>query len=662
MKINNVTNNRIDQSHKTQSFNGLGGSMVNGMVKAQNAILGAGIAATFVCQDFLGSEAPRIITGLFRNSDKTGHLNYNFAAMEACRELLTAPPMMFMPIATFALANKFIGGATKSPVSAIESFSEKMANAYNNGASVIKDTADLKQKFYATSWTDALKNSCGGKYEPKKELIDKLSGLMVELENSKNYTLIDKIKKVPKFRTTKDITGDITNLVSEELKSNANVKKSFSKVVYKDALGKKSRTGIGAFIDHMSRFAKDSIKSIGDVKSVSADDFLSKLKTFTAKRSGARVLMNFATMAAAILYVTQVPKIYKSINKTNPGLIGLVEEEKKDAPKTVAPVDYEAFDKLKKAYVVNQIRNGQGVQTAQNGNQNTPAFKGLGLGKIADALKNGGGFRKFANAFEFNGIDMSFATLMGVMGLGVVYPRVKNAYDKHDKREILTRDLLTLSALIVGAKALLKTITRGFEKVSGMAMTEKAPNYAKLSTPKRIFEHLRPFGGVQVYSNSDIILKYSDVDKYKGGFEGFCKYVSKSGGNLVKLFGYDKTTKTAMETMLGKSLKQASEKDIMSAIKNKNNAKYVNDIVNVFKDKNNTFIRKAKSITGVFGFVSTFIAVPAFMIFLQKFNEKMTKKAIAKEQEEKNLVDQKFTAIKLTTDLMSPDKSTLNMK
>ena len=114
--------------------------------------------------------------------------------------------------------------------------------------------------------------------------------------------------------------------------------------------------------------------------------------------------------------------------------------------------------------------------------------------------------------------------------------------------------------------------------------------------------------------------------------------------------------------MLGKSLKEATDKEIFTAIKDSKNAKFVENIINVFKDNNNAFVKKAKSITGVFGFVSTFIAIPAFMIFLQKFNEKVTKNAIAKEQAEKKDLAQKFTAVKLTTNLLEPEKSKLNLK
>ena len=47
----------------------------------------------------------------------------------------------------------------------------------------------------------------------------------------------------------------------------------------------------------------------------------------------------------------------------------------------------------------------------------------------------------------------------------------------------------------------IETITRLFEKKSGIVMSEKASNYAEMPKWKRVLEHLRPFGGTQVYSN-----------------------------------------------------------------------------------------------------------------------------------------------------------------
>ena len=640
MKINYIDN----KLNNKQSFKGIGEKIVNGMVKTQDVIAGAGLAATFISQDFLGSEAPRVVTGLFRNKDKTGELNYKFAAMEACREFCTAPVMMALPIATFAAANKYIGGAVKSPVSVIENFTDKLESAYRVGSETIKDGKDLKKAFYSTAWDDALRHSCGDGYEPPKSVVEKLSSLMEELETARKSTFKEKFKKVKGIRTIETISDEISDIVSGELKANANVKNSFSRVIFKDGNGKTATSSISAFTDHMSRYAKDSVKNLGEkFKDLSLDDLFKQIKKYKNKRIGARVLMNFASVAAVVLYVTQVPKLYKSLNKTNPGLIGLEEKKAEDTAVAQKPVDYEAFEKYKKA-------------------NNQVAFKGLLTESVAKIAKKEGFWRKLFNAFEFDGINMACAAFLTALGLGVFVPRVANSYDKHDRREIITRDGATIGALVVGAKAIQKTTTRLYEKKTGMALSEKAANYFEMSKPRRIFEHLRPFGGVQVYSNNDIVLKYSNIDKFKNGIAGFCEYVVKSGGNLVKLFANDKTTKENIENMLGKALNKSTNEEIMAAVSNKENAKFVEKIVNVFKDTNNPFIKKGKAVTGVFGFVSTFIAVPAFIIFLQKFNEKVTKNAIAKEQQQKKITDQKFTAVRLTTDLLEPESSKLNLK
>lgn len=643
MKINNINNINIDNKSKTPAFKGLGAKSVENMVKATDAIERAGFIAAFVTQDCLGSIIPRILTGLTRNSDKTGELNYKFASLEACREILTGPPTMFIPIATIAYARNHIGNSLKSPVSAIESFSNGLGDIVKNGSSDINDLNNLKQSFYSKTWEKTLIDSCGKDYTPKKGLIEKLTSLMTELETSRNYTFKDKIHHTPKFRTTNDIIGDITNLVSEELRSNADVTGSFARVTYKDGVNKPAQSAIGAFTGHMSDYVKDIMKNVKNIEAPSATKITETIVKVKNNRVVQRVILNFVSLGAVLLYSTVVPKLYKSLNKTNPGLIGLTDDDKpKIAENNKKSVNYEAFDKIK-----------------DDNNNNKIAFKGLGLGKLSKIIQKDGAIRKFANAYEFNGINMSYATLMTFMGLGILVPRVANAYDKHDKREILTRDILTIAALVYGSKALLKNIANFFEKKLGIVLSEKPEGYFQKTKTKQFFDRLKPFSGTQVFSNNDIALKYTNIEKFKNGFAGFCEFISKSGGDLVKFFSNDKTTKENMEKMLGKALNKSTREEIMQAVADKKNAEFVNNIINVFKNPNNTFVKKAKSITGVFGFVSTFIAIPGFMIFLQKFNEKVTKRAIAKEQAEKRALDQKFTAIKLTYDLLKPEQSKL---
>ena len=634
MKINSITNNSNYRSYKNQSFKGLTARTVDGMVKATDKIESAGFIAAFICQDVLGSILPRILTGLTRNSDKTGELNYKFASLEACREILTGPPVMLLPIATFALARKKIGEAVTSPVNIIESFSNNLSSMFKENKVSANDLNSARKSFYESSWENALRETCGNGYTPKKEVIDTLTGYMGELDAAKDK------------KAVKGIIGKITELVQGEIRSNADVTQSFARVTYKDGLGKPAQSAVGAFADHISRFAKDAFGKLSEAKVTTSEKAVEVIKKVKDNRVGARVAMNFATLGAVLLYSTVVPKLYKKLNKTNPGLIGLTDDTTNDGQKPqkdAAPVNYQAFEKLKKS-------------------EKQTAFKGLGLGKLSKAVQKDGDIRKFAHAFEFDGINMSYATLMSFMGFGVLAPRVVNAYDKHDLREILTRDLLTIASLVYGSKALLKNIASHYEKKSGIVLSEKPADYFQKTPGKRFMDTLKPFSGIQVFSNNDIALKYTNVENFKGGFSGFCEFVSKTGGNLAKFFANDKTTKSNMEQLLGKALEKATDEEILAAVKRQKDSPLVQNIINVFKDNNNTFVKKAKSITGVFGFISTFLVIPGFMIFLQKFNEKMTKTLVAKEQAEKKAVSQKFNAIKLTAELKQPEASKLYMK
>ena len=55
----------------------------------------------------------------------------------------------------------------------------------------------------------------------------------------------------------------------------------------------------------------------------------------------------------------------------------------------------------------------------------------------------------------------------------------------------------------------------------------------------------------------------------------------------------------------------------------------------IFKSADNKFINRAKTFNSAFGFASTLVLVPAFMMWLARYCENMTKKAIAKEQAQK---------------------------
>ena len=55
-------------------------------------------------------------------------------------------------------------------------------------------------------------------------------------------------------------------------------------------------------------------------------------------------------------------------------------------------------------------------------------------------------------------------------------------------------------------------------------------------------------------------------------------------------------------------------------------------IYTAFATKDNKFINRAKTMNSAFGFASTLVLVPAFMMWLARYCENMTKKAIAQKK------------------------------
>ena len=70
----------------------------------------------------------------------------------------------------------------------------------------------------------------------------------------------------------------------------------------------------------------------------------------------------------------------------------------------------------------------------------------------------------------------------------------------------------------------------------------------------------------------------------------------------------------------------------------------MNEIYTVFSSKENKFVNRAKTYNSAFGFASTLILVPAFMMWLARYCERMTKRAVEKENAAKRAKQQLETA------------------
>ena len=73
------------------------GNTGNPVITLMDAIDRGGFAASFIMQDFLGMAGFRVLTGMYRNHDKTGKLNWDFAKKEGIREVLSGPSAFIIP-------------------------------------------------------------------------------------------------------------------------------------------------------------------------------------------------------------------------------------------------------------------------------------------------------------------------------------------------------------------------------------------------------------------------------------------------------------------------------------------------------------------------------------------------------------------------------------
>ena len=81
------------------------------------------------------------------------------------------------------------------------------------------------------------------------------------------------------------------------------------------------------------------------------------------------------------------------------------------------------------------------------------------LDKFAKFLTENKMMKKAAELLEFDGINMSLPEMLFTLYGATVGVRAWNAYDEHDRREILTRDLTSVTLIVFGSRAIKKMIS-----------------------------------------------------------------------------------------------------------------------------------------------------------------------------------------------------------
>lgn len=610
----NNTNNKYNSVNaKAQNFKGAG--LDSAALWISNAIENGGLFVSFTLQDMIGTNIPRPVMGLLRNNkENKGEKNYKFAAKELVREMLTGPSMFLIPMGMLAISKKAVGKTVNTPASFINDFGKiHAANPVNEAGKAI-----TKQDFFKNAFTEILKNA----------------NLDADTVTSKAKTYAEKLSS---STDKKQLSETIANLSDDFVSA---VKGHVDDVAFTDftvaKLSEKSTASFKETVSHMMSYADDVVEKAA--KQTDTSKLNEYIKKVADKKILTRAGMNIAMYAAVLAFLKIVPKLYnKAEGQENAGLKGLMKEE---------------------------TLNDKSLEQNQTPNSSNPSF-GSAIPKqaVIDTLTgNGKGtagkvFGKLAQWMEFESCNVSFPQLLGIMGFGILLPRLSQAKDKYDREEIARRDLVTCVTMCFAEKWLRKGFSKINENSSGLVLVDKGQNFKQQGAAKRLFDYLRPIKGVQVLSTDQIISKYSNVDKYKGGIKGFCNFIDSQGGNLSKVFSLTEEAKQLTEKIVGKNIENLDNKTIREAISNKFDSDDVKKLTDLFKEKNNAWVSEAKTINARFTALSVCILVPLFLgIGLPLLNSRSTKKRIREEQAAKVAAQQNLISNATTPNFFIQDQ------
>ena len=612
--------NKKNNRNNTPSFTGVG----NPITIVMDAIDRGGFAASFIAQDGIGMVAPRIWEGLNRNrkrekdpvtgeetGKKTGPLNWEFARREAIREILSGPSAFIIPGMMLWGIKRLSGSANNVHIDHINALGKSFVNfaetkVATNKADIFADSAKTKEEFYEKVFKNVLSSS----------LDNKLNGeelTQTAKEFTKEYMAVEEAPSKGLWKTFlgKKVDGSSEDLQGALVEKYMNLRKKLlppsinemDAVIPVEGANKQVNTSFTKVLSSLSDYSNDVIKhSKKYIEENGADKLGTYIKNLNHRRVGTRIMSIGAMFAAVVGFYDLIPKLYNLGLKHDPGLAGLEDEN---------------------------------AQQAQNSAvNNKPA------GKLGEFANDNSLVQKAVKKFEFDGPSMSVPAMLTLL-FGFCLPqRYKNAKSDKERKEILVRDISSFSAILFGAHALSRLTSDLFGKMFGLVLNVKPQDHDK-SMFHRVKNYLTPGKGIDVLKGAQIDSKYSNLENYKDRIVGFVDFLEDENGNAKKVFNMDKGVRAEVETILGKPLKSVSLDELKAKLKAADDellqgldspmAKAMKNIYAKF-GPNNKFINIAKTCNSTFGFLSTLVLVPAFMIAVARYCENMTKKQVEEEK------------------------------
>ncbi|MCM1010051.1 MAG: hypothetical protein NC390_04115 [Fusobacterium sp.] len=623
VKLNNRTSDNNKEVRKQPQYNlsqqnGQNvafGNAANAVVMFMDGIERGGFVASFMAQDCCGMVAPRIYEGLNRNKEETGHLNWEFAKREGIRECLSGPSVFVIPASILYFVKKYSGTANNVPVDFIKAFGGEFGK-YASGKNVnLADTAKTQTEFYEQVYKNVLKTSTAGAM-PEEELNATAKKFADELTAIRDA----KSKGFFKNLSGKVVEGSKEDLMAKLSNEFIAIKKRYTapaashwvaELQPQDAKASKISASFSAFSDKLLDYTKDTVEHTKQFVDKNKNGNLAEfIKGHTTRRMGSRALTNVGMWLAVVGFYFMIPKIYSmGLDGKNPGMAGLEEHTP----------------------AVEETKNNNNANNANNADKVSFSGKKEVFTNVAEKVMKNKHLKKASDFFEFDGASMTTNSTLALL-FGFCLPtRLANSTDHHDRKEIWTRDLFSFASILFGANALSRGFSKIFAGVSGLALNVTPDDHEK-SFMHKFKNYFSPTGGIGVLKSGEITAKYSNIQDYKDGINGFFEFVQENGGNLKRMLAIDPEIKQHAEKVMGKELEHCKNAEIEEVFKKTKNSKHVDAIVDILKNPDNKLVKKAKMLNSTFGAASIVLFVPAFMIWLAKHCEKMTKADVSKEK------------------------------
>ena len=636
IKNNSFSNNNLQK--KNVSFKGGSPNIIVGMM---DAIEAGGYPASFIIQDGLGFITPRVGKGLVRDAhdkkDENGNvvlgkdgkpvrqLNWALARKEFLREIITGPSAFVIPLAMLHVIKKHFGRGNNVKLNYIDGFQKPFTEFAQNNTDAIKNGTANKAIFYKKIFSNAIETSINSVLpESAKMTADEitktandLTAKQVQIEKIRADKTLDKKAKKEALSKVGSVVDDFMKLKKGKIGGAVDE----MAVQFASSNGKVKTGSIGEMVNAMSDYFDDAVKNTHEElkKGLKSENIESFVKKFTNHKMGSRILTNVGIFGAVAAFYTQIPKLYNMGLKGNPALQGAAADTANPAANGNAPAD----KKVK-------------GDNPSFGNKNV-AFTGMGsfLEKAGDKIFNNKNAKTVSDIFELNGPIMSANAMTTLLFGFCIPPRLANAQDKYDYGEIVVRDMTAFTALLFGAKALSRVFSDVFSNITGLALNKK--NMDGHNTLHKVIDYLNPNDTHHsVLSRKQLTSKYTHLEDYKGGVNGFMDFIESSGGDVKKAFSCDKKIQASVDEILksfnGKAFKDATSKEIKEVLK-KANAQKTDSIKKFYSlfHENNGLLNKARTCNSSFGFLSTIVLVPGLIIWLTDFCEKMTEKRSKKD-------------------------------